>query len=136
LSEGRALTQFRGNPAATPAEILRICNELGTELPKDYLAFLQRKNGGDGFIGTAYVIFWRADELLPNNRAYEVATYAPGFFAFGTNGGGEAFAFDLRAKIGPVVALPFIGMESSAALPIALTFELFLVALAEGQWPA
>jgi hypothetical protein len=59
-----------------------------------------------------------------------VAEFAPGLFAFGTNGGGEAFAFDLRTSTMPIVMVPFIGMELSEARSIGTTFNGFLTALA------
>ena len=76
-------------------------------------------------------MLWKIDELLRFNREYEVPEYAPGLFLFGSNGGGEAFAFDLRAEgRNPVVSVPFIGMDVRDALPLAETFDGFLEHLA------
>jgi hypothetical protein len=70
--------------------------------------------------------FWRIGELLEMNRAYEVADYAPGLFLFGSDGGGEAFAFDTRRGANPIVSVPFVGMELKMARPIASNFTAFL----------
>jgi hypothetical protein len=46
------------------------------------------------------------------NEAYQTRKYAPGLFLFGSNGGGEAFAFDRRTN-NCVVNVPFVGMDLS-----------------------
>ena len=38
---------------------------------------------------------WRAEELVEMNRAYKTAEFFPNLFFIGSNGGGEAYAFDL-----------------------------------------
>jgi hypothetical protein len=42
------------------------------------------------------------------------------------DGGGEAFAFDTRSWVKPVVCVPFIGMALDAIRPMALSFSAFL----------
>ena len=67
------------------------------KLPKDYVEFLKETNGGEGFVGeNSYVIFWPLEKLLEYNKAYNVQEYAPGLFLIGSDGGGEAYAFDMR----------------------------------------
>jgi hypothetical protein len=61
--------------------------------------------------------------LLELNKDYQVDEYAPGLFFFGSNGGGEAFAFDLRTAARPVVAVPFVGMDLSLATVLAPEFH-------------
>jgi len=122
--------RFNGNPSANIAEIERFEEEAGFKPPNDYAAFLQRSNGGEGFIGqNAYVILWPLDELTEMNKAYEVTEYAPGLFIFGSDGGGEAFAFDIRTPAKQIVMVPFIGMELSMADVLAPNFDGFLEAL-------
>lgn len=36
-------------------------------LPEGYMGFLERANGGEGFIGQRYVHLWRAEELIEAN---------------------------------------------------------------------
>jgi hypothetical protein len=45
---------------------------------------------------------------------------------FGSDGGGQAFAFDTRSAANPIVCVPFVGMELKEALPIASSFTGFL----------
>ena len=59
---------------------------------------------------------WPVDEMDQWNKDYEVHKYAPGFYGFGTDGGGEMYAFGPDEK---VYALPFIGMEPKVATLLA-----------------
>lgn len=95
-------------------------------MPDEYARFLQKMNGGEGFVGNAYVILWRVEELLEMNRAYHVVEYAAGLFLFGSDGGGEAFAFDIRFDAKPIVSVPFVGMDLSLIRPVAQDFKTFL----------
>jgi hypothetical protein len=120
------LAKFNGNPPAGVAVIRQAEAESRVRLPDDYAEFLQQMNGGEGFVGNAYVILWRIEELLEMNLGYQVAEFAPGLFVFGSDGGGEAFAFDLRSDAKPIVSVPFIPMELKLARPVGSTFKAFL----------
>lgn len=122
----RLLAKFNGNPPADASSIRLLETNTGLRLPEDYAKFLQEMDGGEGFVGNAYLILWRAGELLEMNKAYQVAEYAPGFFLFGSDGGGEAFAFDTRSDAKPIVSVPFVGMELKVARPVASKFTAFL----------
>jgi hypothetical protein len=97
-------------------------------LPNDYLAFLRITNGATGWIGSNYIRLWRLEDLLEKNKAYEVGTYCPTFFFFGSNGGGEAYAFNIEVSM-EVFMVPFIGNASQDALRIAPSFSRFLETL-------
>jgi hypothetical protein len=122
----RLLAQFNGNPQADASSIRQLETDADLHLPEDYAKFLQEVDGGEGFVGNAYLILWRAWELLEMNKAYQVAEYAPGLFLFGSDGGGEAFAFDTRSDAKPIVSVPFVGMELKSARPVASSFKAFL----------
>jgi hypothetical protein len=107
---------------AGPAEIsaiVRLSTQLGVKLPESYINFLKRHNGGEGFIGDDYIIFWKAEELADFNREYEVETYAPGILVFASSGGGEAYGFDTEDPAMPIVRIPFIGMDRQYAILVA-----------------
>ena len=123
------LTKFNGNPPAGAEVIMQLEGDSGVNLPGEYKEFLRRQNGGEGFVGNAYAILWRAEELLEMNKSYQVHEYAPGLFLFGSDGGGEAFAFDVRTAAKPIVSVPFVGMELKEARPVASNFNEFLQAL-------
>lgn len=121
-----------GHNASASDEVIQAFQEAsGIALPQDYIRFLQLKNGGEGFLGrNSYVILWCVDELLALNHSYNVKEYAPGLFFFGSDGGGEAYAFDTRAKMS-IVKVPFVGMSLDLVEDIAPNFEEFLEILAQ-----
>ena len=127
------LKDFTGNGPSTDGTIECIEKHLGSNLPEFYRNFMRGCNGGEGFIGEQYLILWRAEELLEFNREYEVSIYAPELFLFGSNGGGEAFAFDNRDTGMKICAVPFVGMSLKDAKHVADTFDSFLVRLAESD---
>ncbi|MBT0627348.1 SMI1/KNR4 family protein [Pseudomonas fluorescens] len=113
LTEG----QLNG-PAEIPA-VDGLSTHLGVALPESYIEFLKTHDGGEGFIGDSYIIFWKAEELVEFNREYEVETYAPGILLFASNGGGEGYGFDTLDAAMPVVRIPFIGMNRQYAISVA-----------------
>lgn len=109
------LTEGQLNARADSA----LVDSLSVALPPSYLDFLNTHNGGEGFIGEHYIVFWQAQELADFNREYEVETYAPGIFLFGSDGGGEGYGFDTDDASMPIVRIPLIGMERQYAEPVA-----------------
>jgi hypothetical protein len=98
------------------------------ELPAEYLAYLRKSDGGGGDIPDQpwVFFFWKANEVHSSNDGYEVGRNVPGFYAFGTSGGGEMFAFDARQrKPWPIVVVPFIPMDAKEAIQIAPDFASF-----------
>lgn len=88
------------------------------DLPNDYIAYLEGMGVAEGITEgpPGYFALWHPDEIEANNRDLQVATYAPGFLGFGTDGGGELLAFN---GSGAVFMLPMIGMEPQYANRIA-----------------
>jgi hypothetical protein len=121
--------EFTSAPGAAAQLVEQASKVLGLRLPDDYVAYLKRSNGGEGFVGDAYLVLWKAEELVEFNKDYEMETRAPGLIAFGGNGGGEGFAFDTRSPDMPVVQIPFIGLSLQHALPVAPTFPALFKAL-------
>lgn len=113
---------FRSNEPSTEVGLCRIESDLGLKFPIDYREFLLQFGGGEGFVGSQYLIFWAADEIGPFNADYEVSEYAPGLLLIGSNGAGEGLAFDLRSERYNIVVVPFIGMSLECAKSIAPTF--------------
>ncbi len=119
-----SLKNFYGNPPASVFSLQRFEKVSGFKLPEDYQLFLQGTNGGEGYLNAnQYAILWRLEDLLQMNESYQVPEYAPGLFAFGSNGGGEALAFDKRSKEQPIVRVPFVGMDLSLVEIIAQRFK-------------
>jgi hypothetical protein len=115
-------------PAAERA-VLDLIATAGIPLPPDYVAFLAESNGGEGELQAPphWLIVWSAEEVLANNEKHQVATWVPGLFAFGDSGGGDMFAFDLRAgEPYAIVYVPFIPMDLGNARTVASTFSELL----------
>jgi SMI1 / KNR4 family (SUKH-1) len=125
-SDQELFARFTGNVPASPALVDRCQASVRFRLPGDYRQFLQRMNGGEGFIGRHYLMLWRIEEVVKENTGTYYAEAAPGLSLFGSDGGGEAFAFDTRFSPASIVIVPFIGMELSAAYCLAPTFNSFL----------
>jgi len=126
------LARFNRNAPAAREAIHELERSSSLSLPAEYLNFLRQSNGGEGFVGDEYLCLWRAEELVEFNTGYEVAEFVPELFLFGSNGGGESFAFDRRSNPWSIVMVPFIPLELKEALPIASTFAEFFQALSRG----
>jgi hypothetical protein len=122
-------TGFNCNPPVAATSLAPFEAASGVRLPLEYREVLAYTNGGEGFFGSYYVILWKAEELVSLNKDYEVALSAPGLFLFGSNGGCDAFGFDLRAVAPPVVSVPFVGMDLSLVSVLAADMWSFLEGL-------
>jgi hypothetical protein len=83
--------------------------------------FLER-GAGEGELGVepGWAQVWPAEKVIELNELYRVADNLPDFVAFGSNGGGELFAFDQRSW--HVYMIPFIPMAADDAVEIATDF--------------
>ncbi len=123
---------FNSNPPVSDTTIDAFELKLHLRLPSDYVDFLEIGNGGDGFIGeSTYLILWKLQDILRFNIAYEVHEYAPGLILIGSDGSGEAFAFDTNVSPWPVVQIPFVGMDRELVVILAPNFVSFLESLFE-----
>ncbi len=77
-------------------------------------------------IGENYVVLWYAEQLAEMNSSYEAAKRVPGLLLFGSDGGGEALAFDTRTKPWPIAQVPFVGMELKYAKFLSSSFDAFM----------
>lgn len=123
----------RGSEGATDTELDAAAADLGIELPNDYRSMMRRANGGEAEFGDSWIILWRTGELAEHNAGYRVQELAPGFFYFGTNGGGEAYAWDRRpARKSLYVVIPFIDPQPDVAIACGDSIEEFLGTLHRG----
>ena len=121
------LGDFNRNDPLTQAEYDAFMSKFRGHLPQKYVDFLRIANGGEGFVGNeSYVILWKLNDLLDLNESYDVQEYAPGLLLFGSDGGGEAFAFNTTEKPWGIVQVPFVGMELKYAEVLAIDFVEFL----------
>jgi predicted metal-dependent HD superfamily phosphohydrolase len=103
----------------------------GVELPGEYFDLLAFSNGGEGPLDVMPLNFCldSAEDALRRNQVEKLyEEFFPGFFVFGTSGGGEYIAFDLRgARPWPVVAIDATNIDLDESVdPIAVDFKSFL----------
>jgi hypothetical protein len=117
---------WRPQPPASEAALAALRNQAPPRLPEGYLQQLANSNGGEGDLGVnpGWIQFWPAENVISFNAGYEIGKWLPGFFGFGSNGGGELLAFDLReGEPYPIVMVPFIGMDHTEAIRISTSFD-------------
>ncbi len=121
--------KWEREPPAGSEVIQETITKLGVQLPEDYITLLGYSNGGEGELGVepGWFYLWSVEKLLEYNKGYNVEESVPGFIGFGSNGGGEMLAFDMRGeKPWNVVMIPFIGMKSEEVILIADDFNKFV----------
>jgi hypothetical protein len=128
-AELSALTdQLEKRPAASLQAIRDRERELGIQFPPDYVEFMLASNGAEGFVGggRAYIRIEPIEEMM-NDRLQETLRDSwPGLVVFGSDGAGEAFAFDPRGGDVTIVMFPWIGHDEEEILLQGRTFTEFL----------
>jgi hypothetical protein len=94
------------------------------QIPTVYLDYMSAGGPFEGFLDEdpGYFVLWSAEGIEENNRHLQLAEHAPGFLAFGGNGGGEILLFDVN---GAIFMLPMIGLNPSEAILVAPTWVAF-----------
>lgn len=77
---------------------------------------------GELSIEPEWYVLWRPEEIEEFNRDYQLSKYAPGFIAFGGNGGGELLVVNEQ---GEVLYMPAVGMAPDTAIRIASSLQEF-----------
>ena len=116
---------FEKNPSAELVVIQQVVRTLNLDLPLEYLDLFSFMNGGEGFIGDNYCRLYAIEDLMPLNEAFLVKEFAPELLIFGSNGGGEAFAFNTSSSPFSIVAIPFIPMDIKWAKSLGKTINEF-----------
>jgi hypothetical protein len=117
---------------ADPKRIQKLVDNVAEELPQEYLDLLVYSDGGEGELGfePGWFQLWSSADVIDLNKSYEIDKNLPGYFGFGSNGGGELLAFDMKhGKPWKVVMIPFIPMEANKAIIIANDFVGFIQAM-------
>lgn len=125
VTADKLFARFEANPPASRNAVARCQANLGFALPADYVQFLDQMNGGEGFVGKHYLMAWRIEDLIQFNKEYLDDELVPELLLFGSDGGGELFAFDTRSTPPAIVAVPAI-VSLKDAIVIAPNFSLFL----------
>jgi hypothetical protein len=120
--------------AATLQEFLDNAPE---NLPVKYLDFMRISDGAQGDIpyDSGHIEIWPLEEALKRQAGYGGNDPLAGFFAFGTDGSGREFVFDLRDLDGAAVySVPSSNRSKESLEKIAPSFSQFLehIALMHG----
>lgn len=94
-------------------------------IPPDYINYFDGNGPKEGALRVVpgWFQLWAPDQIEKLNQDYEVKKFAPEFLGFGSSGGGEMLAFD---EHGAVFMIPFIGMTSDQAAPVAGSWRKFI----------
>jgi hypothetical protein len=87
---------FNFSPPSSGADLQKLSSI--RNLPRDYMEFLEKSDGSEGFIGESYLILYSARTVPELNRAMGMDIYGPGLLIFASNGGGKSYAFDITAN--------------------------------------
>ena len=123
--------QRRNYPAGDAAfrEFLAKCS---FDLPEDYLGFIRSVNGAEGelAIDPWWFQLWPIEDVLKHNEGYQVETFHPTYFGFGSSGGGVMFAFKQDAvEPSTVFGIPFDSIDPNDIQIVAETFVAFTNAM-------
>ncbi len=105
--------------------------QLKVIFPEEFREFLQTTDGAEGPIGSwNYIQLWSLERIVSRNQGGVFAEFIPGLILFGSDGGNEAYGFDLRNPQLPIINVPFVGMDRKSMTVLAETFFGFLEKLA------
>lgn len=115
-------------PAAT-AVLSEFLEQAPDNLPVKYLHFMRAADGAKGAVpyDSGYIEIWPLEDALDRQAGYGTEGSLAGYFAFGSDGSGRHFLFDLRERDG--AAVYSVATESADATRlkwIAGSFSEFL----------
>ncbi|WP_437813339.1 SMI1/KNR4 family protein [Sorangium sp. So ce1078] len=124
--------QLERNPPASAQDVASFISNLKFVLPPGYIEFMRQSDGAEGPIGRkgSYLVLWSLAKILELNAQYHIDEFAPHLLAFGSDGGGEVFAFDHRTDPATIVRVPFVGFDDEVSY--GNRFDGFLRRLSEG----
>lgn len=128
---GLLTAQLGRNPPAAAQDIDILISESKVSLPPGYVEFMRRSDGAEGPVGRKgrYLVLWPVAEIIRLNEQYHIDEFAPHLLLFGSDGGGEAFAFDRRTDPATIVRAPFVGLDEEVRY--GARFDEFLARLSE-----
>lgn len=112
------------NSASTIEEVEIFLKQIDFSLPDGFITFFKEANGADISTEVKYILLWALNDMIQLNKDYNVEEYAPEFFIFGSDGGGNAFA--IERNTGDIYEMPFIGMSKEETIFINKSFIGFI----------
>jgi hypothetical protein len=130
--------EWAAKAPASEAEIAFLELKARADLPAEYLELLRFSNGGEGPLALPPLFFqlYSTEDCIALCHDSESVEQFPAFMFFGSNGGMESIAFDLRVgPPSPIVMIDRIAGPASAE-QIAADMDTFIEAIGlemEGQ---
>ena len=102
----------------------------GIKLPKNYLEFMSKNNGGEGPIGkNIYGWFYKLEELVDVNNEYEVQKWWPGYVVIGSDMGDSLWAYNEEKHI--YCEIDSLNGNDNTYFCISNSFKEFLINIDE-----
>jgi hypothetical protein len=117
------------NPPATSISMIKLVSRSINGWPKAYLRLLHYTNGGEGALAVepGWFQLWTAEEAYQLNQQYPLSEFCPGYWAFGSSGGGELFLFkDVESWNSRVYRVPCIGLSPEEVQVVCNRMEEFI----------
>jgi cell wall assembly regulator SMI1 len=111
---------------ATESTIEAAENRLRQRFPDDYRTFLMSENGFEKWFGDVYLSLYTIEQLVELNGTHEHLAYQPELIHIGSDGGGEAIAFDFRQDPPTVILVNLVSTDWSEAIMQAESFTEFM----------
>ena len=103
--------------------------ELGVTFPDDYVELMLLSNGLEGFMSSdpdsPYIQIDPIEEVMDDEAEQLSGEFRPRFVVFGSDGGGEAFAFDADHDM-RIVMFPWVGGAEDAIVQAPTLGEFLL----------
>jgi hypothetical protein len=125
------LPRIRWYPTSTGLPQQALPKSISDRLPDSFLAVHRHLGAGEGFVGPHYLRLYPIEELTAVNEVYEVQTFVPDLFVFGSDGSGTAYAFTLDTMPVGIVEIPFLPLDLDYSEPRDASFLEFFRGLAE-----
>jgi cell wall assembly regulator SMI1 len=111
---------------ATESTIEAAENRLRQRFPDDYRTFLESENGIAKWYGDVYLSLYTIEQVVELNEIHEHLSYQPELIHIGSDGGGEAIAFDFRQVPPTVILVNLVSTDWSEAILQAGSFTEFM----------
>jgi len=121
------MATIESNLPPTNEDVELFIGKVNFRLPQGFMEFYKETNGAYINGEKKNIVLWPLTDLMQFNTDYKVDIYAPGFFIFGSDGGGMAYA--IEKDTGFIFEMPFIGMSKEEALFISEIFDGFIETL-------
>jgi hypothetical protein len=106
-------------------ELRDFFNSAGVSPSDDYLDFMKDSNGAEGNVGEkAYLAIYGIQEMRERNAASQA--FEPQLLFFGSNRGGEGYAFDLSRADKQIIAIQEIDLDRTYADDMGTSLLEFL----------